>query len=426
MRVKRNMVRIFHVCMVLFLFAAGFFGLNRLTMRKEAVVRNRELYDRGAEYDVLFIGNSHMINAVFPMQLYRDYGITSYNVGRYGHYIPESYYVLEDALQHTNPKLVVIDTFMINRDEKMRNDQIGINFSHTTMDSIPFSPRKIRAVLDLQPDAAYRRELLFPYSVYHNRWEELGEEDFAPVITKEKGAVTGRKVYSYDGEGVAAAETLSETADLQGTGVRYLEKMTELCRERGIAVLLVYLPYPDGGDEVLMADRAADQPLTAAFAAQSGIPYINFMETACWSPDTDFADQEHMNFLGGQKITAAVGAYLQENYSLTDHRQDALGGAWNRDYEAYFLEKQQALLEEDDAACLLMLCHDRDLQVSVSLPPDFAAGERKLECLLAGLEDVSYTEDADGLRIVVSERETGAVIGEKTFVRETEITEREE
>ena len=175
---------------------------------------------------MLFIGNSHMINAVFPMQLYRDYGITSYNVGRYGHYIPESYYVLEDALQHTNPKLVVIDTFMINRDEKMRNDQIGINFSHTTMDSIPFSPRKIRAVLDLQPDAAYRRELLFPYSVYHNRWEELGEEDFAPVITKEKGAVTGRKVYSYDGEGVAAAETLSETADLQGTGVRYLEKMT--------------------------------------------------------------------------------------------------------------------------------------------------------------------------------------------------------
>ena len=46
-----------------------------------------------------------------------------------------------------------------------------------------------------------------------------------------------------------------------------------------------------------------------------------------------------------------------------------------------------------------MLCHDRDLQVSVSLPPDFAAGERKLECLLAGLEDVSYAEDADGLRI---------------------------
>ena len=67
MRVKRNMIRIFHVCMVLFLFAAGFFGLNRLTMRKEAVVRNRELYDRGAEYDVLFIGNSHMINAVFPI-----------------------------------------------------------------------------------------------------------------------------------------------------------------------------------------------------------------------------------------------------------------------------------------------------------------------------------------------------------------------
>ncbi len=426
MRVKRNMVRIFHVCMVSLLFAAGFFGLNRLTMRKEAVVRNRELYDRGAEYDVLFIGNSHMINAVFPMQLYRDYGITSYNVGRYGHYIPESYYVLEDALQYTNPKLVVIDTFMINRDEKMRNDQIGINFSHTTMDSIPLSSRKIRAVLDLQADAAYRKELLFPYSVYHNRWEELGEEDFAPVYTKEKGAVTGRKVYSYDAEDVPAAEIISTSVDLQGTGAQYLQKMTDLCRERGIAVLLVYLPYPDGSDETLMADKAADQPLTAAFAAQSEIPYINFMETECWNPDTDFADKEHMNFLGGQKITEAVGAYLQEHYSLADHRRDALCEAWNRDYEMYSAEKRSALLEEDEADCFLMLCHDRELQAAVSLSPDFTEGDWKLERLLEGLDDVSYAEAADGMRITVRERETGEAIGEKVFVRETEIVESEE
>ena len=117
----------------------------------------------------------------------------------------------------------------------MRNDQTGINFSHTTMDSIPLSPRKIRAVLDLQADAAYRKELLFPYSVYHNRWEELGEEDFAPAYTKEKGAVTGRKVYSYDAEAVPAAAAISASVDLQGTGAQYLQKMTDLCRERGIA-----------------------------------------------------------------------------------------------------------------------------------------------------------------------------------------------
>ncbi len=426
MRVKRNMAHIVHVCMVLLLLAAGFNGLNRLTMRKEAAVRNRELYERGDEYDVLFVGNSHMINAVFPMQLYREYGITSYNIGRYGHYIPESYYALEDALQYTNPKVVVIDTFMINRGEKMRNDQTGINFSHTTMDSIPLSPRKIRAVLDLQADAAYRKELLFPYSVYHNRWEELGEEDFSPAYTKEKGAVTGRKVYSYDAEAVSAAAAISASVDLQGTGAQYLQKMTDLCRERGIAILLVYLPYPDGGDETLMADKAADQPLTAAFAAQSELPYLNFMEAQCWNPDTDFADKEHMNFLGGQKITEAVGTYLQENYNLADHRRDALCEAWNRDYEAYFLEKRQALMEAGEADCFLMLCHDRDLQVSVSMHPDFTAGDRKLECLLAGLTDVSCAEETDGMRIAVNRRETGEVIGEKVFVRETEIVESEE
>lgn len=83
-------------------------------------------------------------------------------------------------------------------------------------------------------------------------------------------------------------------------------------------------------------------------------------------------------------------------------------------------------MEAGEADCFLMLCHDRDLQVSVSMHPDFTAGDRKLECLLAGLPDVSCAEETDGMRIAVNRRETGEVIGEKVFVRETEIVESEE
>ncbi len=32
-------------------------------------------------YDIFFMGSSHMHNGIFPMQLWNDYGITSYNLG---------------------------------------------------------------------------------------------------------------------------------------------------------------------------------------------------------------------------------------------------------------------------------------------------------------------------------------------------------
>ena len=48
--------------------------------RKESYSKYADYYDRPEEFDVLFFGTSHVLRGVFPMELWNDYGIVSYNM----------------------------------------------------------------------------------------------------------------------------------------------------------------------------------------------------------------------------------------------------------------------------------------------------------------------------------------------------------
>ena len=50
--------------------------------RKESSYKYADFFDKAKEnqIDVLFMGSSHVINAVNPATLYRNYGYTSYNI----------------------------------------------------------------------------------------------------------------------------------------------------------------------------------------------------------------------------------------------------------------------------------------------------------------------------------------------------------
>lgn len=67
-----------------FLFAAGIRFLTKLSDPGYAYSKNRDFIEHSDSYDVLFFGNSHMANGVFPMELWNDYGIVSYNLAGFG------------------------------------------------------------------------------------------------------------------------------------------------------------------------------------------------------------------------------------------------------------------------------------------------------------------------------------------------------
>ena len=155
----------------LFLFFAAFV-LNK----KDSHFKTRPFFTEKQNFDVLFLGTSHGVNAFFPMELWNDYGIISYNLSYHNAMLPMQYWVLKNALHYKKPKLVVIDLFWLSQGTKSDPNRFGS--VHTVFDEFPLTMDKLRAVDDIlndsvpaSKDSKAKFGLLFPFSLYHNRWE---------------------------------------------------------------------------------------------------------------------------------------------------------------------------------------------------------------------------------------------------------------
>ena len=75
-------------------------GLTRLTQKKDSYAKHAEFFEQDAPYDVFFVGSSRMMNGVFPMELWEDHGIVSYNWAQAGHPPPAYYWIMRLALDY--------------------------------------------------------------------------------------------------------------------------------------------------------------------------------------------------------------------------------------------------------------------------------------------------------------------------------------
>lgn len=126
-------------------------GLTDLLERKSSDFKYEPFFAQREDFDVLFFGTSHVINGVFPMELWKDYGIVSYNFGGHGNAIATSYWVMKNALDHTRPELVVIDGLGL---AGMTKTSLGFSQVHLSMDAFPFSLTKWSGARDLLDDEA--------------------------------------------------------------------------------------------------------------------------------------------------------------------------------------------------------------------------------------------------------------------------------
>ena len=88
-------------------------GLSNVLERKIANIKYTHFFEEEEDFDVLFFGTSHMKYGILPMELWHDYGIVSYNLGTNLQLLPTTYWQMENVLEYTSPKLVVIDCFFL-------------------------------------------------------------------------------------------------------------------------------------------------------------------------------------------------------------------------------------------------------------------------------------------------------------------------
>ena len=298
--------------------------ISQLVERKESQNKYHDFFEQKENFDVLFLGNSHTINAVFPMKLWNDYGIVSYNLAGHGNRLPTTYAVLKEALKYTSPQLVVVDCFHI-KSNRMYSD--SIEQVHLSMDAFPLTLSKFESICNLIEEWNLRSEFLWPFTIYHNRWDSLTADDIHPTPSPEKGA-EAKIGTSIPRETITISSSDKLTEDT--VGIEYLRKIIELCQSQNIEVLLTFYPFPANEEEQREANFVYD------IAKEYNLNYINFLKLNIVDYNTDCLDEaNHLNASGGDKVSSYIGKYIVEHYSVPDRRSENSYDFWYDDYQKY-------------------------------------------------------------------------------------------
>lgn len=332
---------------------------SHITRRKESQRKYQDFMELAGQVDVLFLGSSHVLNGINPLQLYTEHGITSYNMGKPGGMVTESYWMLMNALDYCTPKCVVVDLWALDRDyqyvdvmnggesgEEIRN---SVSLLHNNMDIWPLSRTKAAAVRDLVLSPEVRKEFLWDFTLYHDRWSSLGSDDFTlPGGRVESGYLLGaeRRPELYLNPAIGQAQDTTQTLSGRTVCLEYLEKILSVCEERDMDVILTFLPMASSYDQDRQAVNTAAQ-----IAEERGIPFLNMLPHETQSLVdyyTDMSDDTHLNANGMRKVTAYIGSVLKETCALPDHRADTAYTVWNEKASVWQADEIRRLSEEPD------------------------------------------------------------------------------
>lgn len=348
--------------------------LSEVLVRKESRNLLGGYLEEPENYDVLFFGDSMLVTAMVPMEMWEDYGIAGYNLGCYGTLMPVSYWTLINALDYATPKLAVFSVNGFLPDQKVTHYSPDV---HTEMDFWPLTANKVRAINDLMdnpenPDIAdsegnrYRDlkwEFFFTLGKFHSRWKELSRDDFTKRPQYIKGGefmVNVSPIWDY-----SLAEP-DDYADEVGYAFTYLRMALEECKRRGIEVLLLHLPSP----MIINSQRYANTARSIAEEYGAGFVDANQLDSIVDYAVDCFDQDPHLNTSGTLKMTSYLGSYIHENYDLPDRRGEEKYAHWDALLQAHKDEKMNILRKEEKLNNILMLLHDRDYDMSLYLSPD--------------------------------------------------------
>ena len=287
--------------------------------------------------DVLFLGSSHGVTTFLPQEIYNRYGITSYNRSCEQQGMVTSYYWLKEALRYQSPKAVVLECyfcFPYMVDEPLNSEE---SYTRKAMDFMKWSPVKAEAVrticeIDEKQDVW---SYYFPNVRYHTRWENLDRNDYTYRDMASHSELKGfAPLYFYlgeAGEGFEPNETdaTDDVDQMQPLMREYLGKTNDLCREKGISLILTITPAVSANIEMCNAVQA--------FADENGCSFISFNSQEVYRQmdyeiAKDNCDDGHPNIWGAVKVSDYMGEVLSGQFGISG-RTEPQWEATREDYD---------------------------------------------------------------------------------------------
>ena len=276
-----------------------------------------QYYRESGNHDVVFIGDCEVYANYSPMEMYRSQGITAYIRGTSQQLFWQSYYVLKETLKYETPKAVVFNVNAMRYGEPVKEA-----FNRLTIDQMRWSEEKIGIIQASMTEEEDFLSYVFPILRYHSRFDELTQEDWEYFFKVKDNTYNGYLV-NKNINPVGALPAKRPLADYQFADIcyDYLDKITVLCKENGVELILVKAPslYPYWYEQY-------DEQM-AEYARENGLAYYNF--AACieeigldFQVDTYDAGL-HLNHTGAEKLSRYFARILAENHQIPDRRTDS-------------------------------------------------------------------------------------------------------
>ncbi len=304
-----------------------------------------EYYKETTDHDVLLIGDCEVYENFIPADLWNNYGINSYIRGSAEQYIAQSYYILEDSLRTETPRVVVFNVQSLSFSEK-RSEA----YNRMTLEGMRWSPSKVGAILATMTEEESFASYVFPLLRYHERIFDLKPTDFTYYFSVPPVSYNGyyMRVDVRPAENVPEGKPLADYSFPEESW-KWLDRMADLCREKGIDLILIkapsLYPYWYGEWDAQVRD----------YAEEKGLTYINYLEIAGqigidYSTDT-YDGGLHMNLYGAEKLTAHLGDLLTSEFHLKSRRgEEALEAVWAEKTARFESDKAAAVAAEQEKA----------------------------------------------------------------------------
>lgn len=308
-----------------------------MTVSREGALIAEYYNEKNPSHDVIFIGDCEVYESFTPPTLWEEYGISSYIRGSAQQLVWHSYYLLEDTLRYETPKVVVYNVLALKYGEPQSEAYNRLN-----LDGMKWSRTKLAAIRASMTEGETTASYLFPLLRYHSRWDEVSGEDWEYLFHRDSVSHNGYLMQTAinGGKSDITPEVL-EDYTLPETSMEYLDRMRDLCKEKGIELVLIKAPTNDW--KYHWYDEWDRQ--IVEYASTHGLRYYNFIEMTEeigieWSQDT-YDRGVHLNVHGAEKLTSYFGAILRDELGLESRRGDAaLDALWQGKLAAYYKEKE--------------------------------------------------------------------------------------
>lgn len=255
--------------------------------------------------DVIVVGNSEAYSSIIPMELWRDYGFTSYVCSTSGQTLSESMKFVYTATRKQSPKIVILEADNICKKASLKDP--------------------------IEKVARY----ILPITEYHDRWKNLNINDFCTL--PDYTWTDDMKGYRYSLDVCEANDNgYMEYTDKKGKIPRenklYLKVLNEFCKANDIKLIVVSTPSTKNWN---YKNHNSIKNLTE----EEDIEFLDFNYRwkelkINWRTETSDAG-DHLNYYGALKVTRYLGKYLYDKGMLEDHREDEMYEKWNESFERY-------------------------------------------------------------------------------------------